>query len=119
MCFSALFHTKRCIGGNPMEIKRDILDELIAWKNQARHKPLLLQGARQIGKSWLMEYFGREYFESVLFYCSAFLKLRFSVLPSFFGEVSTKAAHFEYFMVKDASKGIKSYKYNFMPFEVW
>lgn len=63
MCFSALFHTKRCIGGNPMEIKRDILDELIAWKNQARHKPLLLQGARQIGKSWLMEYFGREYFE--------------------------------------------------------
>lgn len=42
-----------------MEIKRDILDELIAWKNQARHKPLLLQGARQIGKSWLMEYFGR------------------------------------------------------------
>ena len=46
-----------------MEIKRDLTDRLIEWKNQSNRKPILLQGARQIGKSWLMEKFGKEYFE--------------------------------------------------------
>lgn len=46
-----------------MEIKRDIIDRLVGWKGQAKHKPILLQGARQVGKTWLMEKFGREHFE--------------------------------------------------------
>lgn len=46
-----------------MEIKRDLTDRLIEWKNQSNRKPILLQGARQIGKSWLMEKFGKEHFE--------------------------------------------------------
>lgn len=48
-----------------MEIQRDILGQLVKWKMQTRRKPILLQGARQIGKSWLMEHFGREHFEYV------------------------------------------------------
>lgn len=41
-----------------MEIQRDILDTLKEWKDNADHKPILLKGARQIGKSWVMDKFG-------------------------------------------------------------
>lgn len=51
-----------------MEIKRDIIEILKAWKENERHKPILLKGARQIGKTWAMETFGRECFE----YCVKF-----------------------------------------------
>lgn len=46
-----------------MEIKRDIIATLAEWKHSPHRKPILLKGARQIGKSWTMEAFGREYFE--------------------------------------------------------
>lgn len=45
-----------------MELKRDILDLFKAWKDCENRKPILLQGARQIGKSWAMEQFGRTCF---------------------------------------------------------
>ena len=44
-------------------IYRTILDELKAWKDSSARKPLLLKGARQIGKTWAMEHFGHENFE--------------------------------------------------------
>ncbi len=40
-------------------MRRDALNELINWKNGNRRKPLVLQGARQVGKTWLMREFGR------------------------------------------------------------
>ena len=48
-----------------MKIKRDILDPLKDWKNSPdnERKPLLLRGARQTGKTWIMESFGKECFE--------------------------------------------------------
>ncbi len=39
-----------------MEIKRDIIDKLKAWKENPRRKTLVLQGARQVGKSWTLTY---------------------------------------------------------------
>lgn len=45
-----------------MNIERDILATLEMWKNQPERKPILLKGARQIGKSWVMEEFGRRNF---------------------------------------------------------
>ncbi len=45
-----------------MEIKRHILHELVAWKGKPGRKPLILQGARQVGKTWLQKYFGNNYF---------------------------------------------------------
>ena len=51
-----------------MEIKRDIIDTFVEWKDSPHRKPVLLKGARQIGKSWVMEKFGREYFD----YCAVF-----------------------------------------------
>ena len=46
-----------------MEIKRDITDHLIGWKDSAHRKPILLEGARQIGKTWVMETFGADHFD--------------------------------------------------------
>lgn len=51
-----------------MKIERGILDVFKAWKDHPLHKPILLKGARQIGKTWAMETFGKECFE----YCVKF-----------------------------------------------
>lgn len=48
-----------------MKIQRDILDRLKLWKNSKERKPILLKGARQIGKTWIMEEFGKEHFDYV------------------------------------------------------
>jgi predicted AAA+ superfamily ATPase len=43
-------------------MERKLYPELLNWKNARIRKPLLLQGARQVGKTWLMKEFGaREY----------------------------------------------------------
>lgn len=50
-----------------MEIKRDIIEKLKAWKENPRRKPLVLQGARQVGKSWALKKFGKECFDDILY----------------------------------------------------
>jgi predicted AAA+ superfamily ATPase len=45
-----------------MEIKRDILCELNRWKDSRHRKPLVLQGARQVGKSFILKQFGAQSF---------------------------------------------------------
>ncbi len=45
-------------------MKRDIETDLLRWKNNPRRMPLLLRGARQVGKTHLIEKFGREEFEN-------------------------------------------------------
>jgi len=40
-------------------MKRKIYSQLLAWKTSPRRKPLILQGARQVGKSWILKEFGR------------------------------------------------------------
>lgn len=49
-----------------MELKRDILEAMIAWKTKRKRKPLLLQGARQVGKSWLLKKLGEVAFDNCL-----------------------------------------------------
>lgn len=39
--------------------------ELLMWKNKQEHLPILLRGARQVGKSFLVEKFGKAYFENI------------------------------------------------------
>lgn len=48
-------------------MQRALMDRLVAWKNAARRKPLILNGARQAGKTWLLKEFGRLHFESVAY----------------------------------------------------
>lgn len=48
-----------------MELYRSIIEHLKDWKNRADRKPLILKGARQTGKTWILEHFGRTEFEYV------------------------------------------------------
>ena len=43
------------------------LQQLIAWKERTGHQPLLIDGARQVGKTWLMKEFGRTQFERTVY----------------------------------------------------
>ena len=44
-------------------MKRTIMDDLIKWKSSPGRKPLVLKGARQVGKTYILEKFGQEYFK--------------------------------------------------------
>ena len=49
-------------------MKRFILDELIKWKKSKYRKPLILKGARQIGKTYILKQFGEENYEGVAYF---------------------------------------------------
>lgn len=48
-------------------MKRFALDSLVKWKNRPNHKPLIIQGARQVGKTWLMKEFGRAQYKNIAY----------------------------------------------------
>lgn len=48
-------------------MERTIYSELISWKNSANRKPLVLEGARQTGKTWLLKEFGRREFPQCIY----------------------------------------------------
>ena len=48
-------------------MKRFALEKLREWKDKANRKPLIIRGARQVGKTWLMKEFGRTCFEKVAY----------------------------------------------------
>lgn len=48
-------------------MQRYALKHLISWKNKKNHKPLVIQGARQVGKTWLIQEFGKKYYEQVAY----------------------------------------------------
>ena len=43
------------------------MNELLEWKNKKDRLPLILKGARQVGKTWILQEFGKEYFEDTLY----------------------------------------------------
>ena len=49
-------------------MKRNAAEQLLAWKNDTDRKPLVLKGARQSGKTWLMKEFGRLYYEDTFYF---------------------------------------------------
>ena len=81
-CYAALFRTFYCFGidfsvkivyniiSKIMEVsfmKRLITDKLVEWKNSSFRKPLLLKGARQVGKTYALLEFGKEYYDNVVY----------------------------------------------------
>ena len=48
-------------------MERNIFKQLEQWKNSKSRKPLILTGARQVGKTWAMKEFGRRYFKNVAY----------------------------------------------------
>lgn len=48
-------------------MKRYAMDKLVYWKNKRNRKPLILKGARQVGKTWLMKEFGKKCFKNTAY----------------------------------------------------
>ena len=48
-------------------MQRRAMKELVRWKNKRNRKPLILKGARQVGKTWLMKEFGNRYFDRIAY----------------------------------------------------
>ena len=49
---------------------RFAIESLLQWKEKENRKPLLLMGARQVGKTWLMKEFGKKYYEKAVRFSS-------------------------------------------------
>ncbi|WP_331469106.1 ATP-binding protein [Porcincola intestinalis] len=50
-----------------MFMKRNLMKSLKEWKNSPYRKPLILSGARQVGKTWLMKEFGRTEYANIVY----------------------------------------------------
>ena len=48
-------------------MKRNALQQLCDWKKSSRRKPLIIRGARQVGKTWLMKEFGKKNFKNSVY----------------------------------------------------
>ena len=48
-------------------MERKAYKQLLEWKNNPRHKPLIVNGARQVGKTWLLKYFGEKEYKNVAY----------------------------------------------------
>lgn len=48
-------------------MKRKLYSQLIEWKNSSTRKPLILEGARQVGKTWLLKEFGKNEYEDMVY----------------------------------------------------
>lgn len=46
---------------------RDAMNDLLKWKNRKNKKPLIIRGARQVGKTWLMKRFGEMEYENIVY----------------------------------------------------
>ena len=49
-------------------MNRNAIQDLINWKSGKERKPMVLKGARQVGKTWLMKEFGRNYYNSFVYF---------------------------------------------------
>lgn len=50
-----------------MELKRDIYEKLLDWKKRDSHKVLELRGARQVGKTYILNKFAQENYKTFLY----------------------------------------------------
>ena len=67
-------------------MKRKITERLLRWKNQTTDKmPILINGARQVGKTYAILEFGREYYKNVVY---VNFELDANIIPYFEGSIS-------------------------------
>ena len=46
---------------------RYLMSKLIRWKSNPKRKPIIINGARQVGKTWLLKEFGKQHFKNVAY----------------------------------------------------
>lgn len=49
-------------------MKRNAIEALLKWKNDEERKPMVLKGARQVGKTWLMKEFGKNHYDNYVYF---------------------------------------------------
>ena len=49
-------------------MERKIMEKLLKWKNSTNRKPLILKGARQVGKTYILKQFGKENYTNVAYF---------------------------------------------------
>ena len=64
MCYAIIIHQERMVH----HMKRNAMQALISWKSDPERKPLILRGARQVGKTWLMKEFGRTHYANYVYF---------------------------------------------------
>jgi uncharacterized protein len=106
-------------------MERYLLETLAKWKNSPKRKPLIIKGARQVGKTWLMKTFGVKEFKQVIylnFESSERLKNMFTVdfnisrILSVIEiesnqKIDTKNCLLIFDEIQEAEKGLTSLKY--------
>lgn len=50
-----------------LDMERKLFSKLENWKDKKKRKPLIIQGARQVGKTWIMKEFGKRYFKNTVY----------------------------------------------------
>lgn len=63
MCYAIIIPEK-----DSVFMKRNAMQSLINWKNDPERKPLILRGARQVGKTWLMKEFGQTCYANYVYF---------------------------------------------------
>ncbi len=48
-------------------MERNVINQLIEWKNKKNRKPQILNGARQVGKTYILQEFGKKCYEKVAY----------------------------------------------------
>lgn len=64
MCYTISAYLERMV----VRLKRNAIQVLINWKSSDDRKPMVLKGARQVGKTWLMKEFGSSYYDSYVYF---------------------------------------------------
>ena len=50
------------------DLRRNAIKDLLKWKSGEERKPMVLKGARQVGKTWLMKEFGENYYKNYVYF---------------------------------------------------
>ena len=67
MLKSVTLLTRHLLENVVTHMERIVFQKLVEWKDSATRKPLVLNGARQVGKTWLLEQLGKQYFKKVAY----------------------------------------------------
>lgn len=51
-----------------MGVERSVINDLLQWKQSKQRKPLILKGVRQVGKTWILNEFGKRYYDNIAYF---------------------------------------------------
>ena len=51
-----------------MDVERSVINDLLQWKQSKHRKPLILKGVRQVGKTWILNEFGKRHYDNIAYF---------------------------------------------------